>query len=276
MKKSKYLIPENYFRYATRNFLNFFYPKEHVKILQTNYNKVKMLVRANEDVGKDILVKRFEINELKFIKNLLSNDAVFIDIGSNIGMYSLVVASSSSTIKVHAFDPIKLNNALLTSSIEINGLENIVVNETCVGNYDGFIGFSVASDSAYSSIHDSGRKSELKKITLPIVKLDTYVAKMKLQRIDFIKIDVEGAEMMVIEGANELFSNLSLRPKMMMVELCDKNLRAFNTSVNEIVIFLDDLNYKPYVLVKNKLIEFVHYNHANAIENIFFKDIANV
>lgn len=269
-------MPQTYFWYLTRIFLNFCYPEEQIKILHINYSKVEILIRANEDVGKAMLAKRFEIKELKFIKNQLSQDAVFIDIGSNIGLFSLVVASSSSTIQVHAFDPIKLNNTLLSSSIEINGLENIVVNETCVGNYDGVIEFSVASDSAYSSIHDSGRKSELKKLVLPIVKLDTYVSKMKLQRIDFIKVDVEGAEMMVVEGASKVFSNSSLRPKMMMVELCDKNLRAFKTSVKEIVNLLEELNYRPYVLVKEKLIEFEYQNHSNIIENIFFKDVAIV
>lgn len=272
MKISKYLIPGNYSWYVRRKFLNFLYPQDKIKILHTNYSGVGILIRANEDVGKSIIAKRFEFKELQYIKSQMSENAIFIDIGSNVGLFSLVVASGSASIQVHAFDPLTLNNNLLASSAKINGLENIIINESCIGNYDGVVQFSVATDSAYSSIRDSGRKTELKKITLPIIKLDTYANKIKLQKIDFIKIDVEGAEKMVIEGANQIFKNSKLRPKMMMIELCDKNLRAFETSVKEMVLVLERLGYKAFVLANNYLIEFKYQTHANTFENIFFRD----
>ena len=175
MKINRYLNPNNYLQYAKHRLINLYYPSNKTKIVHTSLNDVEMLVRANEDVGKGIINKSFEIEELNFILNWLKEDAVFFDVGANTGLFSLLAAAKSEKIHVHAFDPIILNTALLQASIEINSLSNITVNQTCVGDYDGVVEFSVSSDSAYSSIQDSGRKSEHKKLKLPIIRLDTYI-----------------------------------------------------------------------------------------------------
>lgn len=256
--------------------MDFCYPKSMTKIIHTKFDNVDMLIRANEDVGKRILVNQFEIEELNYIKSQLSNDGVFIDIGANIGIFSLVMAAKSSGIQVHAFDPIKLNTNLLSTSIEMNGLTNIIVNQTCIGDYDGTVEFSLSSDSAYSSILDSGRKLEVKKLQVPIVRLDSYVSNMKITRIDFIKIDVEGAEKLVIEGASNVLCTPSLRPKLMMIELCDINLKAFKTSVKEVVDLMINYKYQPFVVKNNKLVTFDFKAHANKFDNIFFLNAESI
>ena len=271
MKINKYLNPNNYLQYAKHRLINLYYPSNKTKIVHTSLNGVEMLVRANEDVGNGIINKSFEVEELNFILNWLKEDAVFFDVGANTGLFSLLAAAKSSKIQVHAFDPIKLNTTLLEASIEINSLSNITVNQTCVGDYDGVVEFSVSSDSAYSSIKDSGRKCEYKKVNLPIITLDTYIKCNSITKIDFMKIDVEGAEMMVIEGANAAFHN-NLKPKLMMIELFDKNLIAFNTSVKEAVIFVEKLGYKALILSEDKLVAFDNDVHANKNYNIFFLD----
>lgn len=270
MKILKYFIPNNYYKYVLNRFLAFLYPQNKTKIIHINIDNVDMLVRANEDVGKAILAKNFEIAELNYIKSQLSNNDVFFDIGANTGFFSLIVASKSNSIQVHAFDPIKINTYLLSSSIEINGFSNIIVNQTCVGDYDGIVEFSLSSDSAYSSILDSGRKTEIKRIKLPIIKLDSYVNSMKINKIDFIKIDVEGAEKLVLEGASSIFSTPLLRPKCMMIELCDINLKAFQTSIKEIIALMIAKDYQAFVFNNNKLEEFNYKTHANKYYNIFF------
>lgn len=271
MKINKYLKPSNYLNYLKHRLLNLYYPSNKTKIVHTHLNGIGMLVRANEDVGKGIINKRFEVEELDFILNWLQEDAVFFDVGANTGLFSLLAAAKSSNIRVYAFDPIKLNTSLLQASIEINSLTNITVNQTCVGDYDGVVEFSISSDSAYSSIKDSGRKSELEKLNLPIIKLDSYIKNNCIKKIDFIKIDVEGAEKLVIEGFINIINDPNLRPKLMMIELYDINLSAFKTSVYEIVDILLSTGYKPYVLVNKKLIDFKKEIHSNLYQNVFFK-----
>jgi hypothetical protein len=119
---------------------------------------------------------------------------------------------------------------------------------------------------------DSGRKLEMEKIQVPITTLDRYVNKMKIKKIDFIKIDVEGAEKLVIEGAVNILSDFILRPKLMMVELYDVNLKAFKTTKKEIIDILRSKNYLPFVLDNGILVGFNPLIHGDKFQNIFFKN----
>lgn len=274
MKINKYLRWRNYYNFAKRKYLDTKFANTVLKIEQTTFEGVEILVRANEDVGKEILLQRFEIEELRYLTDKLPNDSVILDVGANIGLFSLVLASKSKNINVHAFEPIQLNAKLIAVSKQINHLDNLTINQTCVGASDGFVEFSVSTDSAYSSIIDSGRKKESEKINCPVCKLDTYVKAANIQKIDFIKIDVEGAEKLVLSGAQALLTHQKLRPNLLMLELYDLNLKQYATSVNDIVQLMSIYNYAAYYLRNSELIEFEPVLHANKIYNVFFKSIS--
>jgi len=273
MKINKYLRWRSYYNFAKRKYFDVKFANTVLKIEQTTFEGVEILVRANEDVGKEILLQRFEIEELRYLNEILPNDSVILDIGANIGLFSLMLASKSKNIKVHAFEPIQLNADLIIVSKQINHLQNLTVNQTCVGATDGFVEFSISTDSAYSSMIDSGRKQEAEKINCPVCRLDTYVQEANIQKIDFIKIDVEGAEKLVLTGAHALLTHQVLRPHLLMLELYDLNLKQYATSVNDIVQFLNEYGYSAYFLRNNELFQFDPVLHANKIYNVFFKSI---
>lgn len=274
MKINKYIKWRNYYNYVKRKYLDIKFANTAIKIVQTTFEGIEILVRANEDVGKEILLQRFEIEELRYLNEILPNDSVILDIGANIGLFSLVLASKSKNIKVHAFEPIQLNADLISVSKQINHLHNLTINQTCVGATDGIVEFSVSTDSAYSSMIDSGRKQEAERINCPICMLDTYVQEANIQKIDFIKIDVEGAEKLVLTGAHTLLTHQVLRPHLLMLELYDFNLKQYATSVNDIVQFLNEYGYSAYYLRNKELFQFDPVMHANKIYNVFFKSIA--
>ena len=274
MNLSKYLNWRNYYSFAKRQFYDFYFNSNDTHIVQTRYFGVEILVRANETVGKEIMLNRFELNELNYLKSVLTNHSVIIDIGANIGFFSLMLASVSKNNAVHAFEPIRLNADLIRLSQQINHLDNLTVNQSCVGDTDGFVEFSVASDSAFSSIKDSGRKREAEKITCASCKLDTYVKNANIHNIDFVKIDVEGAERIVLMGAKEIFKHPDLRPKLLMLELYDLNLKQFKTTVKEIIEIMSMYGYSAYILRDHALKSFDYDLHANKIYNVFFKSIS--
>ncbi|HMS27511.1 MAG TPA: FkbM family methyltransferase [Burkholderiaceae bacterium] len=272
---NKYLKWRNYLNFAKRKYLDIKYANSALKIVQTNFEGVEILVRSNEDVGKEILLHRFEIDELRFLTQLLHDNSVILDVGANIGLFSLLLASKAKGIDVHAFEPIELNAHLIAISKQINCLNNITINQSCVGDTDGTVEFSVSSDSAYSSIIDSGRKKESAKIICPICRLDTYVQAANIQKIDFVKIDVEGAEKLVLTGAHAILTEHKLRPKILMIELYDLNLKQYDTSVKDIVQFMSGHDYAAYYLHGSNLLEFDPLLHANKIYNVFFKSITS-
>src|SRR3546814_6277205 len=69
---------------------------------------------------------------------------------------------------------------------------------------------------------------------------------------NILKIDVEGAEMKVLKGASNIFSDSRFSPRMVMIELYDQNLRMFDTSIGDIVSIMSFYGYKASVIANGK------------------------
>lgn len=243
------------------------------RVVQTGYMDCDILVRANEDVGVQILAGSYEKDDLKYLLSNLRDGDVFFDIGANVGLFSLAVAKKNSTVTIHAFEPIPLNAYLFGASLCLNDVYSVKLNQACVGDRLGQIDFSLAADSAYSSIHDTGRKTEIRKINVPITTLDSYLSGNDLQSIQIMKVDVEGAEKMVLDGAKSALANITEKPRLVLIELFDKNLNVFNTSIVEILEIMKNYGYVAFVIENGRKIEFQE-QHYNKIYNVFFEKVA--
>ena len=222
------------------------------KIVHARINGYSLLVLANEDVGRQIhYMGCYEKVETDYFSKRLNKDYICVDIGGNVGYFSMLMAQKASSGIVHVFEPITLNASMLKASAELNGLFNIRVNQCAVGDTDGEVSFSQSFDSAYSSMIDTDRKPLDRVLTVPIVKLDTYIEHEKIPRVDVLKVDVEGAEEMVVIGAARLLSDQSRRPKFILMELYDGNLKAFGSSVDSIISRLHGFGYHPFVIDKD-------------------------
>jgi len=217
-------------------------------IVQTQINGYEILVFDNEDVGRQISLRRFETAETKYMLKMINSDAICIDIGANVGYFTLLMAQLASSGSVHAFEPIPLNATLLKASSQLNGFTNIHINQCAVGDTVGELPFSLSSDSAYSSIKDTGRKPLFDTFNVLVTTIDEYLALKCIDRVDIIKADVEGAEGLVISGASKLLSDKNRRPSMVLLELYDKNLQIFGESVNLVVTKMLNFKYKPFVI----------------------------
>lgn len=239
-------------------------------VIQADYMNCRVLVRAQEDVGIQILAGNYEKNDLLYLLSKTRDKDVFLDIGANVGLFSILMARNNSTIKVHAFEPVPLNACLFEASLHLNDIESVKLNRCCVGDSVGEVEFSLATDSAYSSLHNTGRLPELKRIKTKITTLDDYIECNDMERIDIIKIDVEGAEMLVLEGARNLLSNQNIRPRLVMMELFDENFAIFNTSIAKVVKVMKDFEYSAFVVEGNQRYEY-HPGYHNKIYNVFFE-----
>lgn len=239
-------------------------------VVQTNYMGCDMLVRANEDVGVLILLKEFESDDLRFFLEEVKESDVFVDIGANIGLYSLLAAKKIPGLKIYSFEPIPLNAALFESSALINSFTSIVIYRMCAGNSVGETSFSVASDSAFSSILNTGRKPEEKKITTRVTTIDRFMIDEKILKIDVMKIDAEGAEMLILQGAKDLFGREEAKPRLVLLELNDKNLAPFGASVGEICEIMQKYGYRGYLYEADGKRRLFSVKDYNLHENVFF------
>lgn len=135
---------------------------------------------------------------LKKVQPYIPEDAVIIDVGANIGNHSLFWASHTKAQKIYAFEPIPDTFNTLIKNIKVNHLEDkIVALNIGLSNAKSKaeILFSVPDNPALTSIKQSDTGN------LFVDKLDNI--HIKENRVDLIKIDVEGHERFVIEGARE-------------------------------------------------------------------------
>ena len=225
------------------------YPESKPKILHSRINEYDLLVLANEDVGRAIYFGgSYEPAETNYLRKVIGSDAVCVDVGANVGYFTMLMSQAASGGSVHAFEPIPLNAALLRTSMELNGLTNLRINQCAVGDFVGVVSFSQSFDSAYSSIHNTQRKPLERTLTVPVTTLDDYLERESVTRVDILKVDVEGAEGLVVAGASRLLSDETRRPRVIMLELFDQNLQAFGSSVKTVTEKMETFGYKPFVV----------------------------
>lgn len=165
---------------------------------------------------------------VNFLKaNFADSSITVFDIGANIGLTSLLMARLlGETSKIYAFEPGRNIYRLLKANIDINGLNNkIFPVQAAVSEHEGVVHFS--ENSAYGHISQTG--DEVKMISVP-----SYKNENGLDKIDFVKIDVEGFEPEVFRGLCELTS----RP-VVFFELNTWTLVAYGR--HNPVVFLESL-----------------------------------
>jgi FkbM family methyltransferase len=208
-------------------------------------------------LAKYIFTQKFEQNEIEFIKKYLNEGDVFIDIGSNIGLFSLIGAKYvGKSGKVFSFEPAKRTYQRLIENIKLNNLQNIFALNMAISNIKGIFKLNI-SDTKYDAWNSFGKPTagEIKKTEDVITTtIDDFVSEYKLNNISLIKIDVEGWEIPVLQGGKELFS--SKHAPTLLVEFTDENAKNAGYSCKELYYILKDFGYTLYTYnsKENKLV----------------------
>lgn len=179
---------------------------------------------------------------------LLKSDSVFLDIGANHGIYTFCGSSLiGSDGRIVAAEPQpRLVEALLRSKNE-NGLEHIAIIASAVGAQIGHIDFFVPSGgSGVGSIiksHASQSSSKTKQIVVNITTIDHIIQEENLTKVDLIKVDVEGGELQVFQGAK---STLLCHKPFLWFEVNPKAQSAAGIDPSSLLDFLAALGYGPF------------------------------
>ena len=137
------------------------------------------------------------------IKNSIKTGDIVVDLGANIGYYTLIAAKLvGDKGKVFAFEPEPRNFEILKKNVEINGYHNVILEQKAVSDIHEKINLYLSKGIGTHSIK-SNKNTTMQTIQTESVRLDDYFSDLNLtDKINFIKIDVEGAEFRVLNGMN--------------------------------------------------------------------------
>ncbi len=187
---------------------------------------------------------------------LFAQDWVVMDVGANIGYYSIPFARHLQSIggMVYAFEPFSANYTNLCKAIEVNALHNIKPYKIALGEQEATLEISMVENgnTGNSVILNDVLKTEaenglLKVETISVVSLDDFARNNKIERCDFIKIDIEGYEIYFLRGAKEFIKKY--RP-IIYGEFSSYFIEKFGYSLQELSDFCQENNYKIYSQVK--------------------------
>lgn len=265
------MTPAHAWRRILKRVSRLLLPSSRRIVVHTHINDYGLLVLANEEVGRAIhFGKNYESSETRYLEKVIASDSICIDVGANIGYFAMLMAKIASKGKVYAFEPIPLNASLLRASAELNGFVNVQIIQSAVGAAEGEADLAQSSDSAYSSIRDTKRKPIERVIRVPMVTLDKFAEDHIVDPIAVLKVDVEGAEDLVLCGSHRLLSDPMRRPRRVMIELSDENLTVYETHTFDIVNKMRSIGYTPFFVDKNGELSEFRMKELNKFYNVVF------
>lgn len=163
------------------------------------YNVVNRIYKANFKFYKYLYFLYKYINEkeeIEFIKSAVKPGMKVLDIGANVGFYSLILSDLvGETGRVYCFEPEK-NNFLHLKEL-CKGRKNIILNNVAVGMKEGFINLYLSDNLNVDHLTYDNNENR-KKVKIKCLTIDKYLK--GINKVDFIKIDTQGFEYSVIRG----------------------------------------------------------------------------
>jgi FkbM family methyltransferase len=196
-----------------------------------------------------------DADKIVFLGLVRRGDVVF-DVGANLGYYTLLFSHLAGPRgEVHAFEPVPATFERLAANLERERRSgNVRANRAAVGEKAGSaVLFQPGSDHCQASLapHGAGSWSAGPAVTehaAPLITLDGYARERRVSRIDFLKCDVEGAELAVLRGAAGL---LERHHPILHLEVCPAWTRDFGYEPGELAAFVAGLGYSDLRWVRD-------------------------
>lgn len=195
-------------------------------------------------VRDTVLTGGFEELECDILRSLTPAGGGFIDVGANIGYFALMASSwVGPQGRVLAVEPVPETFGLLAENIALNQASNLTpINAACAA-HPGRQGMVLDADSGRSHLAPNGSGATIVSVTT----VDELVAEHRLERVDVIMTDVEGADFQVIQGARETIRQH--RPAVWLETLW---LPRYDSTVAEVVAFMECLDYSCLEMISQR------------------------
>jgi FkbM family methyltransferase len=213
------------------------------------HNGALMKVNPSEHIQQQLFwYGYYEKDVILAWESFTQKDFTVLDIGANAGYYSLI--ASKKVHQVYAFEPSPLMRLQLEQNIALNGNQNISVEPYAASDQSGAatLYLSANDNSGMTGMQPAENFSGTTELVKAITIDEWHITKGS-PKIHMIKIDVEGAEMKVLEGMKGL---LKRDQPGIFIEVVPELLRKYGHTTEGLFKFLGDLGYDPYEFPGNK------------------------
>jgi FkbM family methyltransferase len=241
------------------------------KVIMTfRESEVRMVVNKNDARLVPLETLNFgsyENEELQMQLKLMKPYDTILDIGANYGWYSLHVAKAFPSAQIYAFEPIPFTYSSLSENIKLNNIENININEFGLSDKEGTFDFYYdEASSGNASLKNVAEKTNITVMKCKVKTLDSFITDKNIS-VDYIKCDIEGAELFAFKGGLETIKKFT---PIIFTEMLRKWSAQFNYHPNEIIALLSSLNYSCFELDKDKLKRISEVTEETISTNFFF------
>jgi FkbM family methyltransferase len=207
----------------------------------------------NDQISRVLYVSgTYEPNALHVLQRFLQAGHVFLDVGANAGVFSLVASRAvGSRGHVYSFEPSEREYRRLSDAVQLNHLDGVITAiRAAIGAHRGEVSLRVASEpySGHNTLgsgfaYEDVGTSKLERVEM--TTLDDFDRREGLSRIDVIKLDIEGAEAAALVGAERV---LRTRRPVLIIEVFSRSLSSSGASAAEIQERLLNADYRLFTI----------------------------
>ena len=197
-------------------------------------------------IGPLLIMHAYERQQTQLFEGLLKPGMVVLDIGANIGYYSLIAARIvGPNGKIYAFEPEPRNYELLVKNISLNGYTNVIPVQRAASNRYGRVRLFI--DRVNLGGHSLSKGDEsAESIEVEATTVEDFLKEVREERsVDVMRMDVEGAEGLVMEGAGRVLKDGHTK---VIMEFCPRQLRNVGTDPQTLLDDLRNLGFRIVVI----------------------------
>lgn len=251
------LLP-NRFRYRMTRLLYDYNSTSNKGVnLVVNYDdNLKFLLNTKEFIGWNIFFhKYYEYETNTVLKNYIKKDFYVIEAGANNGSETIIIGNilKSGRGKIFAFEPAPLPFKVLLINITLNELQQVIQPyDLLLGEEESYVNFFLASDSDANQGKSSKYKfnESSQKITKRQTTLDKFIEEQNIEKVDFLKMDIQGSELDLMEGG--INTLLKYHP-IIFTEASNSELNRRGKSILDLYNKLISMDYDVFRITKNGL-----------------------
>lgn len=229
--------------------------------VQMRWNGLLLELDLSDHIQRSIYFGIYEPMETHWVKKCVKPGMVFVDVGANIGYFTLLASTLVGPEgRVVAFEPSPYACSKLRQTLEANDIHNVTLLQKGVAEKPGTVSLSIPPDSDGNHNPSVLGYPQGTPLEIEVVCLDQVCRELGVDRIDFLKLDVEGYEPNVLQGSAQLLQQRRIRRV-----LCEFNrpwLTANQTTPQALFDFLKEQGFlpvsgplRPHIAIQNVYLE---------------------